>query len=62
MISKRLISLMGSAKKYIAWHVVIQLINLALNITAVFFMADIIQKAAQGNVVKDDIIKVSAAI
>ena len=62
MISKRLISLMGSAKKYIAWHVVIQLINLALNITAVFFMADIIQKAALGNVVKDDIIKVSLAI
>lgn len=62
MISKRLISLMGSAKKYIAWHVVIQLINLALNITAVFFMADIIQKAAQGNVVQDDIIKVSLAI
>ncbi len=62
MISKRLISLMGSAKKYITWHVVIQLINLALNITAVFFMADIIQKAALGNVVKDDIIKVSLAI
>ncbi|MEI0565521.1 ABC transporter ATP-binding protein/permease [Brachyspira pulli] len=62
MISKRLISLMGSAKKYIAWHVVIQLINLALNITAVFFMADIIQKAALENVVKDDIIKVSLAI
>ena len=62
MISKRLISLMCSAKKYIAWHVVIQLINLALNITAVFFMADIIQKAALGNVVKDDIIKVSLAI
>ncbi|WP_300365571.1 ABC transporter ATP-binding protein/permease [Brachyspira sp.] len=62
MINKRLISLMGNAKKYIAWHVIIQLANLALNITAVFFMADIIQKAAQGNIIKSDIIKVSIAI
>ena len=36
MINKRLIALMGDAKKYIAWHVIIQLVNLALNITAVF--------------------------
>lgn len=62
MINKRLISLMGNAKKYIAWHVIIQLINLCLNITAVFFMADIIQKAAYGNIIKEDLIKVSAAI
>ena len=62
MINKRLIALMGNAKKYIAWHVIIQLINLALNITAVFFMADIIQKASQGNIIKSDIIKVSIAI
>ena len=62
MINKRLISLMGHAKKYIAWHVIIQLANLALNITAVIFMADIIQKASQGNVLKEDILKVSIAI
>ncbi|MEI0487225.1 ABC transporter ATP-binding protein/permease [Brachyspira intermedia] len=62
MINKRLISLMGNAKKYIAWHVIIQLVNLALNITAVIFMADIIQKASQGNVLKEDILKVSIAI
>lgn len=62
MINKRLISLMGHAKKYIAWHVIIQLLNLALNITAVIFMADIIQKASQGNVLKEDILKVAIAI
>ena len=62
MINKRLISLMGNAKKYIAWHVIIQLVNLALNITAVIFMADIIQKASQGNVLKEDILKVTIAI
>ncbi|CRF31825.1 Uncharacterized ABC transporter ATP-binding protein HI_0663 [Brachyspira suanatina] len=62
MINKRLISLMGNAKKYIAWHVIIQLVNLALNITAVIFMADIIQKASQGNVLKEDILKVAIAI
>ena len=62
MINKRLIALMGDAKKYITWHVIIQLINLALNITAIFFMADIIQKASEGNIIKEDIIKVSAAI
>ncbi len=62
MINKRLISLMGNAKKYIAWHVIIQLVNLALNITAVIFIADIIQKASQGNVLKEDILKVTIAI
>ncbi|WP_297276003.1 ABC transporter ATP-binding protein/permease [uncultured Brachyspira sp.] len=62
MINKRLISLMGNAKKYIAWHVVIQLVNLALNITAVFFMADIIQKAFQGTILKEDIIRLCIAI
>ncbi|PTY39788.1 ABC transporter ATP-binding protein/permease [Brachyspira hampsonii] len=62
MINKRLIALMGNAKKYIAWHVIIQLVNLALNITAVFFMADIIQKASQGNVLKEDILKTAIAI
>ncbi|OEJ14465.1 cysteine ABC transporter ATP-binding protein [Brachyspira hampsonii] len=62
MINRRLISLMGNAKKYIAWHVIIQLVNLALNITAVFFMADIIQKASQGNVLKEDILKTAIAI
>ena len=62
MINKRLIALMGDAKKYIAWHVIIQLVNLALNITAVFFMADIIQKASNENITKEDIIKLCIAI
>ncbi|MEI0524369.1 ABC transporter ATP-binding protein/permease [Brachyspira murdochii] len=62
MINKRLIALMGDAKKYIAWHVIIQLVNLALNITAVFFMSDIIQKASNGNITKEDIIKLCIAI
>lgn len=62
MINKRLIALMGDAKKYITWHVIIQLVNLALNITAVFFMADIIQKASNGNITKEDIIKLCIAI
>lgn len=62
MINKRLIALMGEAKKYIAWHVIIQLANLILNIAAVFFMADIIQKVYNGNVLKEDIIKLSIAI
>ena len=62
MINKRLIALMGDAKKYIAWHVIIQLVNLALNITAVFFMADIIQKASNVNITKEDIIKLCIAI
>ena len=62
MINKRLIALMGDAKRYIAWHVIIQLVNLALNITAVFFMADIIQKSSDGNITKEDIIKLCIAI
>ncbi|WP_300752792.1 ABC transporter ATP-binding protein/permease [uncultured Brachyspira sp.] len=62
MINKRLIALMGDSKRYIAWHVIIQLVNLALNITAVFFMADIIQKSSDGNITKEDIIKLCIAI
>lgn len=61
MINKRLIDLMGDAKKYIAWHVIIQLANLALNIAAIFFMADIIQKAYQKNITKEDIITLCIA-
>ncbi|MEI0612374.1 ABC transporter ATP-binding protein/permease [Brachyspira pilosicoli] len=62
MINKRLIDLMGDAKKYIAWHVIIQLANLALNIAAIFFMADIIQKAYQKTITKEDIITLCIAI
>ena len=40
MINKRLIALMGNAKKFIGFHVFFQLINLALNITAIFLLAD----------------------
>ena len=61
MINKRLIDLMGEAKKYIAWHVIIQLANLALNIAAIFFMADIIQKAYKKTITKEDIITLCIA-
>ena len=44
MINKRLIALMGNAKKFIGFHVFFQLINLALNITAIFLLADFLQK------------------
>ena len=61
MINKRLIDLMGEAKKYIAWHLIIQIANLALNIAAIFFMADIIQKAYQKTITKEDIITLCIA-
>lgn len=44
MINKRLIALMGNAKKFIGFHVFFQLINLALNITAIFLLADFFAK------------------
>lgn len=44
MINKRLIALMGNAKKFIGFHVFFQLINLALNITAIFLLANFLQK------------------
>lgn len=61
MINKRLIDLMGEAKKYIAWHLIIQIANLALNIAAIFFMADIIQKAYKKTITKEDIITLCIA-
>lgn len=44
MINKRLIALMGNAKKFIGFHVFFQLINLSLNITAIFLLADFFAK------------------
>ena len=37
MINKRLIELMGNAKKFVFFHVFFQLINLSLNIVAIYF-------------------------
>ena len=62
MINKRLIALMGNAKKFIGFHVLFQLINLALNITAIFLLADFLQKIYEKNISNADIIKVSFGI
>lgn len=62
MINKRLIKLMGDAKKFIGFHVFFQLINLSLNIIAIFLIADFIQKAFEKNILNKDIIKVSIGI
>lgn len=62
MINKRLIALMGNAKKFIGFHVFFQLINLALNITAIFLLADFLQKIYEKNISNADIIKVSFGI
>ena len=62
MINKRLIALMGNAKKFIGFHVFFQLINLALNITAIFLLADFLQKIYEKNISNADIIKVSLGI
>lgn len=62
MINKRLIKLMGEAKKFIGFHVFFQLINLSLNIIAIFLIADFLQKAFEKNILNKDIIKVSIGI
>lgn len=62
MINKRLIKLMGEAKKFIGFHVLFQLINLSLNIIAIFLISDFLQKAFEKNILNKDIIKVSIGI
>ncbi|TKZ36040.1 ABC transporter ATP-binding protein/permease [Brachyspira catarrhinii] len=62
MINKRLIELMGNAKKFIGFHVLFQLINLSLNIIAIFLIADFLQKVYEKNISNADIIKVSLGI
>lgn len=62
MINKRLIALMGNAKKFIGFHVFFQLINLALNITAIFLLADFLQKIYEKNISNANIMKVSFGI
>lgn len=66
MINKRLIELMGNAKKFIVFHVFFQLINLSLNIIAIFLISEFLQKALEKNMEKNilsyDIIKVSSCI
>lgn len=62
MINKRLIGLMGNAKKFIGFHVLFQLINLLLNITAIFLIADFLKNICEKNISNADIIKVSLGI
>ena len=62
MINKRLINLIGNCKKYIALNVIFQLINLLLNIIAIFSMSNIIERVYNKNIVKDDLIKLSLII
>lgn len=62
MINKRLINLMGKSKKYTALHVVFQILNLVLNISAVFIIANIIEKASAGSILKNDIVILAISI
>ena len=62
MINKRLIALMGKAKKFIGFHVFFQLINLALNVTAIFLIADFLQNIYEKDISNANIIKVSFGI
>lgn len=48
MIDRRLIRFMGSSRKYIAFHVVFQLLSLLLNIAAVLAPALTVQRLADG--------------
>lgn len=48
MIDRRLIRFMGSSRKYIAFHVVFQLLSLLLNIAAVLALALTVQRLADG--------------
>lgn len=62
MIKKRLIALMGEAKKYISFHVIFQLVNLVLNIIAIFAIAQLIEKVSNKSYTQNDLIKVSIIV
>lgn len=66
MINKRLIELMGNAKKFVFFHVFFQLINLSLNIVAIFLISEFLQKALEKNMEKNilnsEIIKVFSGV
>ena len=62
MISKRLIGFMREAKKYIGFHVALQLFNLVLNVVAIFVIANLIQKVSKNLFEKNDLIIVSSTI
>lgn len=62
MINKRLIELMGEAKKFVGFHVFFQLINLSLNIIAIFLIAEFLQNALEKNILSYDIIKVFSGV
>lgn len=62
MINKRLIELMGETKKFVGFHVFFQLINLSLNIIAIFLIAEFLQNALEKNILSYDIIKVFSGV
>ena len=66
MINKRPIELMGNAKKFVFFHVFFQLINLSLNIVAIFLISEFLQKALEKNMEKNilnsEIIKVFSGV
>ncbi len=62
MISKRLIGFMSEAKKYIGFHVFLQLLNLVLNIVAIFVIADLIEKVSTKSFTNNDLILVSSIV
>lgn len=57
MINKRLINEMGDTKKYIKLQVFLQWIALLCNIVMVFTLTELLQKAINGGVQTDEVIK-----
>lgn len=56
MINKRLISTIGSSKKYIAGNVIVQWISLLFNILMIFSVANLLGGLAENSVTKGDMI------
>lgn len=56
MINKRLISTIGSSKKYIAGNVIVQWLSLVFNIVMIFSIANLLGKLAEKAVTDNDII------
>lgn len=56
MINKRLISTIGSSKKYIAGNVIVQWLSLVFNIVMIFSIANLLGKLAEKAVTGTDII------
>ena len=56
MINKRLISTIGSSKKYIAGNVIVQWLSLVFNIAMIFSIANLLGKLAEKALTSNDII------